>query len=576
MRAARGDARRRGRDPHLRQHAGQPAVPRRDAAPARRARGRRRSPRASCPAGVRDVIRQRLERVAARGARAPGRSPPSRATRSAGAAGRRRRGATRPGSRARIAEAVARGRLGRTGGAARASRTRSCARCSTASCRDAERRALHGAVGDALEQPSATAAEPPLMELAHHALEAPASDLAAPSDLAVRAAARATAVSAPEEAVAVLERARAGARARRQPARAPRRACCWRSPRRASAAATSCRASRSAARSRRSRASSANPTLLARAALTYGRVFKFAVVDPVLVDLLENALAALPSGRQRAARAAAGAARGRASAVERHRGAGARRARGHRDRAPSGRSARAARDDVRRPLGAHGRRRSARAARPQPGGRGAHAGRGRSRAAAAHARAPGDRSPRARRARAVRRAHRRLRGARRGAARVLDPLARAAVPRRARHDARSIRRGRGVRRARARAGGRACAIRRPSAPACCCARALLRAAERHDEMRAFDAQRAQRARFLQRAGLAERGLGVHVHAPRGRGAGAISLRARARRACARPTDNRFAHRRARRAVGLRRARPRSSRRCTSACCPWPTSTPCSG
>ena len=36
--------------------------------------------------------------------------------------------------------------------------------------------------------------------------------------------------------------------------------------------------------------------MLARAALTYGRVFTFAVVDPVMVDLLESALAALPPG----------------------------------------------------------------------------------------------------------------------------------------------------------------------------------------------------------------------------------------------------------------------------------------
>ena len=36
--------------------------------------------------------------------------------------------------------------------------------------------------------------------------------------------------------------------------------------------------------------------LAARAALTYGEVFTFALVDPVLVDLLEEALAALPPG----------------------------------------------------------------------------------------------------------------------------------------------------------------------------------------------------------------------------------------------------------------------------------------
>src|SRR6185503_10940963 len=36
-------------------------------------------------------------------------------------------------------------------------------------------------------------------------------------------------------------------------------------------------------------------TAVARAALTYGSVFMFGVVDPVLVDMLEEALAALPA-----------------------------------------------------------------------------------------------------------------------------------------------------------------------------------------------------------------------------------------------------------------------------------------
>jgi tetratricopeptide (TPR) repeat protein len=244
------------------------------------------------PAGVRDVIRQRLDRVAEEArallnlAAVAGDEPPPALL--AAAAARDEVWVSR-----QIAETVRAGVLVERGGRPRFSHAL-VREVLYRELPDAERRTLHGAVGDALERLSATAAEPPLMELAHHALEASASHLSRAVAFAVRAAARATAVSAPEEAVAVLERARtaverggnpAGLRAEVLLALAEARIrwgdvvpgkslCCE--------VATLARQLEA-------------PALLARAALAYGRVFNFAVVDPVLVDLLENALAALPS-----------------------------------------------------------------------------------------------------------------------------------------------------------------------------------------------------------------------------------------------------------------------------------------
>jgi hypothetical protein len=153
------------------------------------------------------------------------------------------------------------------------------------------RRALHGAVGDALARLAPTG----LMELAHHGLEGPPEHLERAVTYAVQAASRAVAVSAPEEAIGVLERARAaleragdppGPRAEVLLALAgarihlgdvvPGKALC-------------CEVATLA------RETGAHE-VLARAALTYGRVFNYGVVDPVMVDLIEGALAALPAG----------------------------------------------------------------------------------------------------------------------------------------------------------------------------------------------------------------------------------------------------------------------------------------
>jgi tetratricopeptide (TPR) repeat protein len=157
-----------------------------------------------------------------------------------------------------------------------------------------ERRALHAAVGVALERATFTEAALPLMELAHHALEAGA-DLPRAVDLTVRAAARAVAVAATDQAIGLLERAAAALdtaggppllRARVLLALAEARIRAGDSMQGTSLA---CEVATIAERA-------GDPELLARAALTYGLVLKLAMIDPVMVDLLESAVAALPPG----------------------------------------------------------------------------------------------------------------------------------------------------------------------------------------------------------------------------------------------------------------------------------------
>ena len=92
----------------------------------------------------------------------------------------------------------------------------------------------------------------------------------------------------------MLERAAAAVEAAGNPHAPARARCCWRWPRPASrmgeteAGKTLCRQVAMLARSL------GDAALLARAALTYGLVFTFAIVDPVLVQMLEEALEALP------------------------------------------------------------------------------------------------------------------------------------------------------------------------------------------------------------------------------------------------------------------------------------------
>jgi hypothetical protein len=244
------------------------------------------------PSGVRDVIRQRLARV----------SDETRAlldvaavagdevspTLLAAAAGR-------DGSwvAARVADATRAGILGQRAGRPWFSH----ALLREVLYRELptdERRALHASVGAALERAAPSVAALPLMELAHHALEAGA-DLPRAADLAVRAAARAAAVAASDQAIAILERTAAALEGVSGPPTLRARvllALAEASIRAGDVVRGTSLACEVAAIAEGAR----DHELLAGAALTYGQVIKFAVVDPVMVDLLESAVAALPPG----------------------------------------------------------------------------------------------------------------------------------------------------------------------------------------------------------------------------------------------------------------------------------------
>jgi len=157
-----------------------------------------------------------------------------------------------------------------------------------------QRAALHAAVGDALERTAGAGVTPPLVELAHHALEAGA-DLSRAVDLATRAAARSATVGAIDQSIAILERAVTALDAATGPPALRARVLLALAEARiragdsAGGISLACQVASIAE-------GAGDPELLARAALTYGLVLKFAMVDPVMVDLLESALAALPPG----------------------------------------------------------------------------------------------------------------------------------------------------------------------------------------------------------------------------------------------------------------------------------------
>jgi tetratricopeptide (TPR) repeat protein len=245
------------------------------------------------PRGVRDVIRQRLDRVAGEAralldlaavagdeldlallAAAAGRPRAAVAVVAADAA---RVGVlVDRGGRPRFAHALVREVLYRD-------------------LEDGARRSLHARVAAALEGARGADASLPFAELAYHTLEGPQGGIERAVGYAVQASARALALLAHDEAIAVLERAVAAveaagnaaglrarvvlalgeARIRRGESVAGRSACCE--------AAALARAIGDA-------------DLLGRAALAYGQVFMFAVVDPILVGMLEEALAAQPAG----------------------------------------------------------------------------------------------------------------------------------------------------------------------------------------------------------------------------------------------------------------------------------------
>jgi tetratricopeptide (TPR) repeat protein len=241
------------------------------------------------PAGVRDVIRQRLDRVAPETrslidlaavagdvidppllAAAAGRDAAWIAPR-LGEAGRAGVLADRGGQR-RFGHALFREVLYRE-------------------LPEGERRALHGRVAAALER----VAPGQIAELAHHTLEGPPELLARAVEHATRAAARAQELLAYDEAVRTLERARDAVVAAGNPPalRAPVLLALGEAHIRGGeteAGKQDCREAASLARDLGS------AELGAQAALTYGRVFVFAMVDPILVGMLEESLETLPPG----------------------------------------------------------------------------------------------------------------------------------------------------------------------------------------------------------------------------------------------------------------------------------------
>jgi hypothetical protein len=155
------------------------------------------------------------------------------------------------------------------------------------------RRALHGRMAEALERTSGPF--PPHAEIAHHALEGPAEMLPRAVDHALRAADRAQELLAYDEAIRTLTRARdAVAAAGNPPALCARVLLATGEARirrgEVEAGKADCREAATIARARD------DAELAARAALTYGRVFTFGLVDPILVDMIETSLAALPPG----------------------------------------------------------------------------------------------------------------------------------------------------------------------------------------------------------------------------------------------------------------------------------------
>ncbi len=156
---------------------------------------------------------------------------------------------------------------------------------------DDPRRALHGRIADALER----LAPGQLAEIAHHTLEGPSALLDRAVAHAIRAAARAQALLAYDEAVSTLVRARdAVTRAGNPPAPRARVLLALGEARirrgEAAAGKEDCREVAALARTL------GDAELGARAALAYGGVFVFGVVDPVLVEMLEGSLEALPPG----------------------------------------------------------------------------------------------------------------------------------------------------------------------------------------------------------------------------------------------------------------------------------------
>jgi hypothetical protein len=241
------------------------------------------------PRGVREVIRQRLDRVAAETRAlidlAAVAGDVIDAPLLAAAAGRDAAWVA-----ARLTEANRAGVLAERGGTRRFGH----ALFREELYRDlpeSDRRALHGRVADALERLTPAQAA----EIAHHTLEGPPEMIERAVEHAIRAAARAEDLLAYDEAVRTLVRARAAVIAAGNPPALRARVALALGEARirrgeASAGKEDCREAATLARTL------GDAELGARAALTYGGVFVFGVVDPVLVGMLEESLEALPPG----------------------------------------------------------------------------------------------------------------------------------------------------------------------------------------------------------------------------------------------------------------------------------------
>ena len=154
-----------------------------------------------------------------------------------------------------------------------------------------ERRALHGRVAGALER----LAPGQLAEIAHHALEGPLELLAGAVGHSIRAAGRAQELLAYDEAVGTLVRARDAVTAGGNPPALRAQVLLALAEARIRRGETvagreDCREVATFARAL------GHAELGARAALTYGSVFVFGVVDPILVGMLEESLELLPPG----------------------------------------------------------------------------------------------------------------------------------------------------------------------------------------------------------------------------------------------------------------------------------------
>lgn len=152
---------------------------------------------------------------------------------------------------------------------------------------------LHARVAAALERRAAFSRTPPLAELAHHLLEGPRTGLGRAVDYAVRAADRAVAVFAFEDAVSLLERARASAaEVSDAPALEARvLVALGRAQIRRGQGTIGQELCLEAAEIARALG---DAELFAVAALAYGLEITAALVNPVLIALLNEALAALP------------------------------------------------------------------------------------------------------------------------------------------------------------------------------------------------------------------------------------------------------------------------------------------